>query len=140
MARGNFRDTMNSGIGSNFKTDGQKNIIPDIGKVLFSGGGSKELLGLKNYGSSEANLAHRNESEKVMKNIIEGGGDKVMISTIRGEDNKPIITPYLDSDGDIVYPNSDGSVRSLNSGFLDLILDMDTALEKKLIKLWNIVL
>lgn len=119
-------------VRANFDSKTQKDILPDITNMLFGGGGSASLLGLKNYGSTEANLAHRNEAEKHMRNIMEGGGDKVMMTCIKGADGNPITQPYLDGDGEVVFPNKDGDVRAINGGFLSMMKEIHDNLENKI--------
>ncbi|MDP2059186.1 MAG: hypothetical protein Q8J97_05555, partial [Flavobacteriaceae bacterium] len=110
----------------------QADRIPDITSLLFTGGVDANMIGAVNHGSIESNIAQRAEVFKSLDNLVNGGGDKITFVTVSGEDGNPIKIPYVGEDGNLVFPNDEGVVRSINGGYLARWKEINDQVEDKI--------
>lgn len=106
---------------------------PSLKDLVFAGGVNASVIGASNHGSTEANIAQREEMVKHINNFLQGGGDQVTYMTLSGQNGKAISHPYVDGEtGELIYPNENGLVRSINGDYLDRWKEINEQVENRI--------
>ena len=95
--------------------------------------------GGRKFSTADASVADRRHVESYIESYKHALGEKWTYSSRKGQDGDPITVPYYDpdvvaADGtmvDIVFPDKNGDVRSLNKQYMDELIRMEEAIEKK---------